>query len=786
MSHEEYPKGPWIFPIYKHGKKKYIPILWSLILAYIIPTVLVIVLSPITRTNALLFQLEIVFVAICFTLTGVLTRSKLRGFLNIIPATLSYLTIEGVSGFFDPPIANPYAIFNYLRDPLNQLLVNLEMADTVLLGGLTVSDLLAYLVILDLLFIWIIALIGGLFASTIATGFWNYKGEFKIISVIAKIIAIPMALIFLVVLPILLHGVASVAAGGAYLGAGGSELALAFGVDLGGAVGAQEMDFDINNINITKLQTHSKEAAKYFSRADTAFQQMKGNLIVGAVLSNLPSGYEAFENITATLDLVGAITEITYVIPELFMGFQAIQTGFEYTFGIIEAQAQGTGLGGATSTEFRGKTAEVQQQVTYNPEFNNTGLANLYYAFANFSKAWDSTEGDSEGHGLKSAIERASSLSQVEALTSMVNIGEFLNALDVTVQALLNLEDSIIPFINGTYKTILGLKALGLNAFDTAGSWIDKAVVDFVQSNTTLATIARPEPVNITLYGNADDPNDDTTIIIPIDGIVDAAADLNNLLVDFGYGASSGISFFNDMNGIMIDIDDLDFTDVTGISDPTFWDDMSNSLTDARDSFDSAKFYISSAGTKATTFTEENSYGEFLDPLFIEGDGAIFPQVAKFVSDYQGNLTDFTAFMDAITNTTFSFRDFSLGAGDFNDAFETFNDTSNDAELQAVKAKFVSSRDYALAAYHALAPPFGSSQEAPTNVNAETLANWKDALYDPDLEPYTINTDAEDLYGIDTKAIEMIELIVAQDPSAPEFQEILQLMEDLNLLDIFS
>ena len=69
---------PYIFPIYKYGTKKYIPMIYALPLAYIIPTVFIILLSPLSTTNATLFQIEYILVAIFYGLLGILTRSKLR------------------------------------------------------------------------------------------------------------------------------------------------------------------------------------------------------------------------------------------------------------------------------------------------------------------------------------------------------------------------------------------------------------------------------------------------------------------------------------------------------------------------------------------------------------------------------------------------------------------------------------------------------------------------------------------------------------------------------------
>ena len=57
-------KEVWFFPIYKYGTKKYVPLKFALPIAYLVPTLLILILSPLSYNNALLFQLEFIFIAL--------------------------------------------------------------------------------------------------------------------------------------------------------------------------------------------------------------------------------------------------------------------------------------------------------------------------------------------------------------------------------------------------------------------------------------------------------------------------------------------------------------------------------------------------------------------------------------------------------------------------------------------------------------------------------------------------------------------------------------------------
>jgi hypothetical protein len=747
MSEVTLEKEIWFFPIHKYGTKKYIPMIYALPLAYLIPTLFIILLSPFSYNNALLFQIEYILVALFYGLLGILTRSKLRSLLNIIPVILSYLTVQFVvQGLmnFNPPINDPYATFNVASEPIANILSNPNF-------GIANADQIAGLLfVIDIFIIFLIAEIGGFFTAMISTGFWNPKGQFSVIAVIAKIIAIPIALIFIIVLPLMLHGISSLVAGGSYLGAGVSELSLAFGGGVGGHA-AQSLD----DIDIGTLTEHSIKAAKYFKIADDKLGQLKGNIILGGIISQVMASnpdLKGFENISNALDLVGSISEVSYVLPELFQGFKALQKGFEQTLPYI-----------------------TEATNDYNPIFAN-GLIQLTYAFDNFSLAWEKSDSsNSTTHGLKKAISIASSLKDIAELSNYVNINQFISALDTSITGLISMNTAFIQFLNGTYETTIAMVNLGENNLVNTNFWMNAAIDDFILSNTTLSAIPTPPPVSFELYPNGDGgATDKTEIAIPIDGVVNIAKDLNNLLIRFAYGGLASINLFDAMDEVMTSMDNLNWNDTVTTSSSAYWDGLTNGLLNVQNHYYNGLNNLTEAGTLATTYSTK-SYGQLLDPIFVTGEGSFFNTLGSQISELSGNFTDFGFVLQGFTNTTFAFRDFSYGSNLFASWFQEYNTTvvSNTALLNMAKANFTTSQNFAHDGYLALDQAMG--------LNPQVKSSWMSSLYD-EINLNTANDHS--LYGANQQGITAIDLLLITPTNTQEWQLIINLVAALNLADI--
>lgn len=714
-------KEVFIFPIYKYGNKKYIPMLYALPLAYIIPTLLIVLMSPLSYNNALLFQLEYILIALFYGLLGILTRSKLRSLLNIIPAALSYITVEFIlQGLlnFNPPLNDPYGAFNIASKPIEVALAGFNITGASQIAGVVF--------IVDLIFIFLIAEIGGFFTAVLSTGFWNPRGEFSAIAVIAKIIAIPFVLIFIIVLPLTLHGVSALVDGGSYIGAGTSELSQAFGMS-SGATAAQTVN--LANLNIQALKDHALKAGHYFSLANDKLAQLKGNLIVQAVIATITSQYpnlKGFENITNALDLVGSVSEISYVLPQLYLGFISLEKGFNQTLPII-----------------------ISNDLNYNPVFAK-GLTQLSYAFANFSQAWNGVK-DSHGHlhSLQLALEQANSLQNVQALQNYVNLGQFFSALNSTVSDLITIRNSFVQFMNGTYEITIAMANMANNNFVKANYWMDAGIQDFIASNATLSKVPfNIAPVQFSLYpkGDGGASGNVQTVDVPIAGVINIAKDLNNLLIRFAYGGLAGVNIFDKMDNVMTSMGSLNYNNTPQTANPTYWNNLATNITDINVYYHYGVANLSEASTLAHVDSQK-SYGSLLDSVFTQGSNSFFATLTKQVDTLKANFTDYGHVLDAFANTTLAMRDFSYGSNNLNIAIGMINAGQNgtaqyNTTLANAIGNFTNSQNEAKAGYDAL----GLTHSLAPAV----VTNWQNTLY-ISTNLGTINNKS--LYGADALGI---------------------------------
>ena len=707
-----------IFPLYRYGTKKYVPLKFALPIAYLVPTILIIILSPITYSNAILFQIEFILIALFYGLLGILTRSKLRSLLNFIPAILSYITVDiVVQGIlkFNPPINDPYAGFNIASGPIKDILINLGAPNNI-------TSYAGFIFLADILFILLIAEIGGFFTAMLSTGFWNPRGEFSALAVVAKIIAIPLVLIFIIVLPIVLHGVSSVVTGGSYFGAGVTELEQIFNPTTGGKA-AQSVD--LNTLNITALKEHSLKAAEYFSLANNRLSQLGGNLIVQGVISLMIQSYpqlEGFKNITNVLGLVGSLSEVTYVLPELFLGFKSLQVGFQETIPII-----------------------TRGDLSYDPGFAQ-GLKEINYAFGNFTEAMNMTINGKQ-HGITQALQDALPLKDIQSLSNYLNVQDFFNALEISTNALLKIGPSFTAFLNGTYETTIGLANLGANNFTLSNYWMANAIADFKVSNNTLANIPTPPTVQFSVYSDGKGgAGQNQTIEIPVDGVVKIAKDMNALLIPFAYASLSGVNLFENMDTVMTQMSNQNWNDTITSADQTYWNNVNTSVYTVRNYYQFGVNNLTLAGNLASQDSQK-SYGSLLDSAFTQGSNSFFASLANEITKLSTNFTNYGHMFDAFVNTSYSLRFFAYGSDLFSQ-WSTEYGSNNNSTLaislhdQAI-ANFTISQTYASEGKSAL--------DLASGINQDVKTKWIGFLVGTLSQPYSIyNADASGILLLST------------------------------------
>ncbi|OLS18795.1 MAG: hypothetical protein HeimC3_48590 [Candidatus Heimdallarchaeota archaeon LC_3] len=624
--------------IYANGQKRYIPLKFALPIAFLVSLLTLIIFSVIgAGSNAILAQIEVVLLAIFFCLPGILTRSKLRGVLFSVPMIWVVIIVYEfiIGGLLGSSSYNPYSVFGVLREPIlgiietNAGTLGFD-ANTIVFGSTTVNDLLSMLIILDLVIIAVVFFLGSFFASSVATLFWDTEGNIKIFAVILKPFAILFAIVFLLIMPITIHAVSSTTGAAGFIVGGLGELYAGFAPSNGAVVVAgQDTGIDFTNIDVENLREHTAKAKINFLKADERFNQLRGNLFFSFAINQLP---EDLQNIDAVLDLVATMAEISGVMPEIYFILFNAQEGMSRTTQAISSTSSSN----------------------YDPNFK-IGLDFIDLGFSNFTKAWNCKDVDHpegiENCGLVYGIERASSITDVGELNNVINIEQFISALDSGLSALDKSWGAINPFLNGTYKTILATTALGENDLSKASSLIIDATGDFIQSDSILSTVTDVAPINIT--------SGEQVIPIPIDGIINLAKDLNSLLIPFSYSAANGIDFFLSMQNLMTGMSAIDMSDNSTSGLDGTWDGISGNLAMASSQLSLASSNISIANNLLDMAIANPRYGS-LNPVFVgeEGSVTVFRTVKQMVDEFDSNLELLSEMFTALTYSFEAYKAF--------------------------------------------------------------------------------------------------------------------------------
>ncbi|MHA2105786.1 MAG: hypothetical protein ACW981_20355 [Candidatus Hodarchaeales archaeon] len=690
--------------VYADGQKRYIPLMYALPIAFVVSLLTLIIFSLIgAGSNAILAQIEVILLAILFCLPGILTRSKLRGILFSVPVTLIVIVVYElvIVALLGSGTYNPYAVAGVLKEPLiNVINSNAGVlgfsATDVVFGTYTAENLLSLLIVVDLIIVAFVIFFGSWAASWIATLFWDKEGNLSIIAVIFKPIAVILAIIFLFFFPIAIHAASSTTGGAGFIVAGFGEILAGFsppGTTV--VVAGQGFNLDLETLDVENLREHTNVAKGYFDTADARFSLLQGNLLFSFVLDQLPP---EFRNVDNTLDLVGTMADVTYVLPELFYIFLNAKEGLTVT---------GEALSGASGS------------TTYDPGFRE-GLSYINLMGGNFSAAWDcKDESHPEGQencGLKSGIQKASSITDIGALKDFVNLDDFITALDIGVDAFDEAWPAFLPFLNGTYKIILGTSALGTNDFDLASSWIESAASEFEESDKILSNVTDVQPVNITVQGSEPIP-------IPIDGVINLAKDLNRLLIPFSYSAAAGINFFGAMADLMTAMQNLNLTDKTSIGNDATWAPVESNLALASSYFAEASFNIGLAKGNLTDMVESPRYGDLLNPIFVgqPGDPTIFRQVEDVITQFDSNVTVLSDILLALTDTFRSFRNFGSATSQLDIALQL--DATGNATRPIVINQYQNAIANATSAWNILDNMTASSQ-----LNSASRVTWLNTL----------------------------------------------------------
>lgn len=682
---------------------KAMPLLQALVVAILIPVILTFVFTLVgSATNPLLMQIEVVLVAITFCLVGILTRSKLRGFLNIIAAPISWGILYLADSLTGGWIANPYGMISGLAEPLAALAQSSLLSE--LAGMMSIITQIA--IIVDLIIVEFFGFFLGYWLAMLATGIWKKDGSVSIISIPFKLIAAVVSIGILLTIPFVYHGIGSFADGLMSLGAGAIGFYDAFGGGLGGGGGgAQEGGtLDLGNATILdELSKIARQAEAWFRRSRISLKHAEENFFIRAVLNSFFPEGESFQGINmrkSTMGLVSISTileSISSELPALLAGYQNFAVGFDITFSILGQTSIGGGFGSSTERAL----------ATYDPNFV-VGLNNLSAALDNFTDAQD---------GVLDAITGARAIVSEVIVDETGQFGIIIDLVD-QVEAffpiLLNVARGGVFFLNGTYKTALSVEDLGAGEFSDANTWLNSAALDLGYANNTLQGINT----------SALDPNSP----LPFWGTVEIIKDLVNLLGWFTRAAANVTDVYTRIDNVLFNLNNLDFGGASVLAYD--WDPLSTSVSEANTIFDAAEFNIGKA-TNLSQSLSTKSYGPIIDGSL----GSAVSDFSSMITQFTQNITEVDHLLDALEATVFSIQSFTEGFGLFNSTYSYAMDNSGGdgstfLSIFTGNATLNQSKD--LLGYSITNASNGWRAVDATTVIASTIqTSWKNVLHTP-------------------------------------------------------
>ncbi|MFX0210078.1 MAG: hypothetical protein ACFFDT_29120, partial [Candidatus Hodarchaeota archaeon] len=616
-------------------KKIRLPLLYAFPISIVVSLIIMVIFDLAgAEENGMLEQIEIILVTIGICGTGILTRSKLRSFLNLFAAPIIYL-IPYVIGF---PY-NPWGHFDKIGvDRLADLKAAVVSADLEELKDVeefidTLQTYGDYGFIIDLIILLFFpVLIGGFFYAMIATGFWRDDGKFSIISLISKPIAVIFVLIFAVAVPISYLGIARFTEGTMALGISGTYAMGGFN-ELSGE--------NVSSIDQDKINTAFNNAADWMETAVIDFSAVGDNFVVDLLifplvdqLKLLGEGGSVEGMYDATIDFMDGAKFSLRAIPKLIDGFIDLKGGMDIALPAINIDNGGTRRGISQGND------------SIDVETFNQGLLLIQEGIISFEAA--ETEIDAAITKLLAGIdgikEHAGELEIIETLDTVSNN---ISSIQGGVPIAIDVAKAVVPFLNATFYLNQARQFLSDNDFFGAIDYLREASNN-LDNAVTLLTGAK------NTMEQGDMP------VEPIPQVVYAIIDVSSVINDLTRGALSLADMFNSLSNVAELIGGAELTD---LSDPYFRHSPGN-LTDADNHINLAYYNFTKAKSRAAENSTDNYSG------FQETINPVFTQISDMIGTFEGNLSDGAELIGALRYTNNAFIDFGRASLLFNESLE--------------------------------------------------------------------------------------------------------------------
>lgn len=555
------------------------------------------------ENNPYLIQAELVLTLLALSLTGVLTKSKVKSLAAVICVPIIYYVPRALGIF------SPWGFFTELTGPDGVLteLLNItglfeEIRDVELPLGIRVNTLLDYSWLFDV----IVLLICTLFVVVLVTNlFTGWRG---VLVVIFKVIGMIFLVFFLFILPLFYYGVATTAEGVSYVGIGAMHSYKAI----------EELSDPLDpDINYDYILNNLSQASPAFSNADAAFNETKANLLASLVLRYL-GYYEEYEAVQHFIR-AGVYLTAPEGLEEFILGLKDFKEGLNITMAYMT-------FFGSLEIPFQ-KSATIMY--TQNTNFSqglallDSGLAHFRNGVPNLLKALDEVEMGLEG------------LADLD-ISDIDQVAEQIPLAKNAILVMANVSQTIIPLVNGTYFMTQAFTQITQNNFMEASSLVFAASTEIDQSQQLLQEISQDI--------------DETNTLSPVPYAVYALRDLTALASSFVSAANHALDAFVTMADIVVLLMDLDLTNFFFID----WEQIEMSLNLIRNNVTQASSDLDRAQTDVSEFMHAD-YGP-LNETFHPVMGTLNESITQ-LSDIVGDGSTLMDIMDKVYSAVFDFAD---------------------------------------------------------------------------------------------------------------------------------
>lgn len=578
------------------------------------------------ENNPYLIQAELVLTLLALSLTGILTRSKLKSLFAIVVAPVAYYVPQAFG------VYSPWRLFTEITGPEGILTELLDMIENLSerSGGLPFDLERAQLVLvrfgwlIDVLALGVCAIFVALLVTTIFTGVG--RGLMVVFSLILKLLAVVFLIIFLFIVPFFYYGLATTAEGVSYVGIGATHSFMAL----------DELSNPTDsNIDYEYILSELSQASPAFYNASAAFNETRANILADFALQFFDYD-EEFEAITHFLR-AGTLITAPEGLGEFILGFKDFNAGLNQTLSYIKVFGS-----------FETPTSKMAMIVYGQNDGFNQGLLQLESGLSHFQNGIPnllaSLEEVREGAELLKGLNNP----DIDQIVALIPLAQ--NAIHIMDQV----SETIIPLINGTYLMTQAFSRITENRFVAASALISASNFEIDSSQLLLQEISADI--------------DETNTLSPVPFAVYALRDLVTVTSDFDSTAKHIIDTFLSMVDLTNLLTNLQLINILSIQ----WDPFETQLDFARNNVTYAASNLTRAQSDASAFTDAD-YGplnETFHPVMVTLNDSL-GQFSRIIDD----ATTLVDLMDNLYLTVFHFAQglefaetsqFSEAAGEFN------------------------------------------------------------------------------------------------------------------------